>query len=106
MQPNTNYNYLQPNIPQTMNYFQDAQTQYNFLNQKQGGISNEESFQMWNNFQPQIKTQIQQRTINFIKLIEGFNQPLRGKKQPGGKDNIKHFLPKQIIELSIDLLPK
>eukprot|EP01080_Neovahlkampfia_damariscottae_P001945 gene1945-1453_t len=105
MQPNTNYTFQQPNIPETMNYFQDAQTQFHFLNQRQG-ISNEETFQMWNNFQPQIRTEIQQRTVNYIKIIEGFNQPLRGKKQPGGKDNLKHFLPRQTIELSVDLLPK
>jgi hypothetical protein len=105
MQPNTNYTIQQPNLQQSLNYFQDAQNQFGFINQKQG-IPKEETSQVWNGFVPQFQPQIQTRSVNYIKLIEGFHQPLRGKKQPGGKDNIKHFLPKQTVQLCTDLLPK
>jgi ankyrin repeat protein len=39
-----------------------------------------------------------------IRLIEGFNKPLKDK-QIGGKDNTKHCIPTQIIELCTNKLP-
>jgi hypothetical protein len=41
---------------------------------------------------------------NLIKLVEGFNKPLK-EKQIGGKDNTKHCLTAQVIELTVNKLP-
>jgi ankyrin repeat protein len=42
--------------------------------------------------------------VNLIKLVEGFNKPLKDK-QIGGKDNIRHTIPTQVIELAVNRLP-
>lgn len=41
---------------------------------------------------------------NLIKLVEGFNKPLKDK-QIGGKDNTKHTIPTQTVELAASKLP-
>jgi len=43
--------------------------------------------------------------IRLLTIIEGFNQPVE-EKQIGGKDNVKHALPKQVIELHAHNLPE
>ncbi|KAL0485340.1 ankyrin repeat-containing protein with IPT/TIG domain, partial [Acrasis kona] len=41
---------------------------------------------------------------NLIRLVEGFNTPVK-EKQLGGKDNSKHALPRQVVELAYSKLP-
>jgi len=41
---------------------------------------------------------------NLIRLVEGFNKPVK-EKQLGGRDNTKHPLPRQVVELSAKQLP-
>lgn len=93
--PFSQQQYFQPVL---LNYpLFDAQSQFSYISQYKG-IQPQESFQIWNNnIVPQFSN-IQQKKIEYIRLIEGFNSSLRGKKQPGGKDNSKHYLPIQKVE--------
>ncbi|EFC49553.1 ankyrin repeat domain-containing protein [Naegleria gruberi] len=42
---------------------------------------------------------------DLIKLVEGFNKPVT-EKQIGGRDNTRHPLPRQVIELDVTKLPQ
>ena len=39
-----------------------------------------------------------------IRLVKGFHTPVV-EKQLGGKDNVRHTLPEQVVELQCDMLP-
>ncbi|KAG2393385.1 hypothetical protein C9374_006916 [Naegleria lovaniensis] len=41
---------------------------------------------------------------DLIKLVEGFNKPVK-EKQIGGRDNTRHPLPNQVVELDVSKLP-
>jgi len=85
--------------PLILNYpFIDAQNQFNLLSQYKG-IQPQDSFHVWNQQIASQFTNIQQKKVEYLRLVEGFNSSLRGRKQPGGKDNSKEYLPIQKVEL-------
>lgn len=43
--------------------------------------------------------------MSYIKIVEGFKDPVT-KKQPGGRDNTRHRLPRQVIELNRGAVPQ
>jgi hypothetical protein len=89
-QENTNLNIVQQNTNNFKN--DDVYSFYSSLTQNSNKIQPNLGF--WNTQFNQI-----QFSQNYLRILEGFNNQ-NIKKQPGGKDNIKDVIDKQIIELN------